>query len=93
MLFRAHYFPGELIVSLIRRGKSYPSPPLASDPTIYLVANRVIIVGDPNRAELLATLFDEPEKIFILKSNRGFNTYTGKKNGVRGFVSLERIYC
>jgi len=46
------------------------------------LANRVIIVGDPNRAELLSTFFDNPLKLFIRKSNRGFNTYTGRYKGV-----------
>lgn len=41
------------------------------------VANRVILVGDPDRAKLLATLLDDPDKTFTYFSNRGFTTYTG----------------
>jgi len=46
------------------------------------LANRVLIVGDPKRAEMLVSMFDKPETTFSCKSGRGFNTYTGRKNGV-----------
>jgi len=44
------------------------------------VANRLITVGDPNRAEKFSKLLDKIS--FHLKSDRGFNTYTGLKNNV-----------
>jgi uridine phosphorylase len=46
------------------------------------LANRVLIVGDPNRAELLSSFFDNPLKLYVRKSNRGFNTYTGRYKDV-----------
>jgi uridine phosphorylase len=42
-------------------------------------------VGDPNRAALIAKFLDNPEKLFVRASNRGFVIYTGKKNKVRFF--------
>jgi uridine phosphorylase len=41
------------------------------------VANRVILVGDPDRAKLIASLLDDPDQTFTYFSNRGFTTYTG----------------
>lgn len=45
------------------------------------VANRILLVGDPDRAKLIASQLDDPENIFTYSSNRGFTTYTGTKNG------------
>lgn len=45
------------------------------------VANRVVTVGDPSRASLLASLFDGPPH-FQLATNRGFTTHTGLYKGV-----------
>jgi uridine phosphorylase len=45
------------------------------------IANRILLVGDPNRAKLIATMLDHPEKTFVYASNRGFTTYTGTKYG------------
>ena len=44
------------------------------------VANRVVTVGDPKRARLLASFFDRPG--FELETNRGFTTHTGTYRGV-----------
>jgi len=45
------------------------------------VANRILSVGDPKRADLIASLLDEPVKNFVWPSPRGFIIYTGLKNG------------
>jgi uridine phosphorylase len=45
------------------------------------IANRVLLVGDPDRAKLLRSLLDISEPCFERISNRGFTTYTGKMNG------------
>ena len=45
------------------------------------VANQVLLVGDPNRARLICTQLDDPQKVFTYASNRGFTTYTGTKIG------------
>ncbi len=45
------------------------------------VANRILLVGDPDRAKLIVTMFDHPEDVFVYASNRGFTTYTGTKRG------------
>jgi len=45
------------------------------------LANRILLVGDPERAKLICQSFDEPESCFTYASNRGFTTYTGTKNG------------
>ena len=45
------------------------------------VANRILLVGDPNRAKLVSELLDNPKETFTYVSNRGFTTYTGTKNG------------
>eukprot|EP01135_Chromosphaera_perkinsii_P005529 Nk52_evm78s352 gene=Nk52_evmTU78s352 len=42
------------------------------------VCNRVISVGDPNRAKLLAEMLDSPKETFARTSNRGFTVFTGK---------------
>jgi len=41
------------------------------------VCNRILSVGDPKRAALLATMLDDPEKSFRRASNRGFTIWTG----------------
>jgi len=52
------------------------------------VANRVISVGDPARAERVSRHLDEnqpggdKESMFVNRSSRGFTTYTGKYKGV-----------
>ena len=49
------------------------------------VANRIVTVGDPHRAEMLAGFFDKPadgEDAFSLRTNRGFTTHTGIYRGV-----------
>lgn len=48
------------------------------------IANRVLLVGDPNRAELIATthLDKEAKPVFYRTSTRGFTWYTGRYNGV-----------
>ena len=45
------------------------------------LANRILLVGDPERAKLIRELLDNPETSFAYVSNRGFTTYTGTKNG------------
>ncbi|KAL0959207.1 hypothetical protein HGRIS_014487 [Hohenbuehelia grisea] len=46
------------------------------------VANRIITVGSPSRAETIALLFDAQPKPFRLSSERGFLTITGRYQGV-----------
>lgn len=46
------------------------------------IANRILLVGDPNRAKLLVSAFDDPDNVFTYASNRGFITYTGTKHGI-----------
>ncbi len=46
------------------------------------VANRILMVGDPDRAKLILEELDSPNEAFVYASNRGFTTYTGTKNGV-----------
>jgi len=46
------------------------------------LANRILCVGDPQRARLLSTLLDDPSGSFCQSSTRGFLTFTGTKNGV-----------
>lgn len=46
------------------------------------VANRILMVGDPERAKILLPFFDEQKKVQMYISNRGFTTYTGEKRGV-----------
>lgn len=45
------------------------------------VANRILLVGDPERAKLIRQSLDNPN-CFEYVSKRGFITYTGTKNGV-----------
>ncbi|KAF9043214.1 nucleoside phosphorylase domain-containing protein [Panaeolus papilionaceus] len=46
------------------------------------VANRVITVGSPSRANRIAALLDERPKPFVLSSERGFLTITGCYRGI-----------
>ncbi|KAK7688313.1 hypothetical protein QCA50_008684 [Cerrena zonata] len=46
------------------------------------VANRIVTVGAPSRAHKIATFLDEKPKPFILNTERGFLTITGRYNGV-----------
>ncbi|PPQ71215.1 hypothetical protein CVT24_009996 [Panaeolus cyanescens] len=46
------------------------------------VANRVITVGSPSRANTIAALLDERPKPFVLSSERGFLTITGRYKGI-----------
>ncbi|CAG8538582.1 3527_t:CDS:2 [Diversispora eburnea] len=46
------------------------------------VANRIITVGDPSRAQLFAEWLDKDTPIFRCNSARGFFTLTGKYKGV-----------
>lgn len=45
------------------------------------IANKILLVGDPDRAKLIVKLLDHPQNVFSHSSNRGFTTYTGTKNG------------
>ncbi|MBS0655402.1 MAG: hypothetical protein JSR46_06485, partial [Verrucomicrobia bacterium] len=45
------------------------------------IANRILLVGDPERAKLVRGCLDNPD-CFEYASNRGFTTYTGTKDGV-----------
>lgn len=47
------------------------------------VANRILTVGSPSRAEAIASLLDgDASSLFKLSSERGFLTITGRFNGV-----------
>ncbi|KAF4566165.1 hypothetical protein EYR40_002021 [Pleurotus pulmonarius] len=46
------------------------------------VANRIVTVGSPSRAETIAKLLDESPQPFRLSSERGFLTITGRYKGV-----------
>ncbi|KAF7325006.1 Uridine phosphorylase [Mycena kentingensis (nom. inval.)] len=46
------------------------------------VANRIVTVGSPSRARVLASHFDASPKHFELASERGFLTITGRYKGV-----------
>ncbi|KAH6904605.1 uridine phosphorylase [Coprinopsis sp. MPI-PUGE-AT-0042] len=46
------------------------------------VANRIITVGSPSRANGIATLLDKEPKPFVLTSERGFLTITGRFRNV-----------
>ena len=53
------------------------------------VAERVVVVGDPGRADLIAgELLSKPK---LVNSNRGFNTYTGFFEDVRVTISTHGI--
>lgn len=63
--------------------------PLDSEGRVYHVgakrgeiANRVLLVGDPQRAELIAEYLDKTSKpVFFRTSARGFTWYTGRYKG------------
>ncbi|EAY05267.1 Phosphorylase family protein [Trichomonas vaginalis G3] len=46
------------------------------------LSNRIITVGDPNRALKISQSFDKDFPVIVRKSNMQLTTYTGKKNGV-----------
>uniref|UniRef100_A0A0W0F9X7 Nucleoside phosphorylase domain-containing protein n=1 Tax=Moniliophthora roreri TaxID=221103 RepID=A0A0W0F9X7_MONRR len=45
------------------------------------VANRIVTVGSPSRARIIAKFLDETPKPFTLESERGFLTITGRYKG------------
>ncbi|GBE78777.1 purine and uridine phosphorylase [Sparassis crispa] len=46
------------------------------------VANRIVTVGAPSRANAVAAYLDSSPKPFVLSSERGFTTITGRYKGV-----------
>ncbi|KCV72576.1 hypothetical protein H696_00167 [Fonticula alba] len=46
------------------------------------VSHRILSVGDPARAKLIAEAYLDPATVRTVFSNRGFHTYTGMYNGV-----------
>lgn len=44
------------------------------------IAEKVLVVGDPGRAELLSSLLESPK---LVNKNRGFLVYTGTYRGTR----------
>ncbi|KAF8220001.1 purine and uridine phosphorylase [Tricholoma matsutake] len=63
--------------------------PRTSDQRVYHlglrpgeVANRVLTVGSPSRANAVATLLDASPKPLVLSSERGFLTFTGRYKGI-----------
>jgi uridine phosphorylase len=46
------------------------------------LANRIITVGDPNRAAKFKDMFDQDQPIIVRQSNMIFATYTGKIRGI-----------
>ncbi|KAF9269740.1 purine and uridine phosphorylase [Marasmius fiardii PR-910] len=46
------------------------------------VANRIVTVGSPSRARTIAQLLDVVPKPFVLESERGFLTFTGRYKGI-----------
>ena len=47
------------------------------------MAQRIITVGDPKRAQMLCGLLDPGYAVHTVASNRGFTVYTGAYRGVR----------
>ena len=47
------------------------------------VANRIITVGDPKRAQMLCGLLDPGFAVHTVASTRGFTVYSGTFNKVR----------
>lgn len=45
------------------------------------MANRIVTVGSPARAELIAKNFDADAPTKVFHSSRGFSTYTGYYHG------------
>ena len=54
------------------------------------VAKYVLMPGDPNRVQRIASLFDKAEK---KADYRGYITYSGKTNGVRISATSSGIGC
>jgi len=52
------------------------------------IAENVIVVGDPRRAELLSTLLEDPR---LVNSHRGLLTYTGVYRGVAATIATHGI--
>ncbi|CAG8605249.1 39205_t:CDS:2 [Gigaspora margarita] len=53
------------------------------------VANRILVVEDPESARKMADLLDRTPKPFIFESNKGFFTITGRyKNVPVSIVSI-----
>jgi len=46
------------------------------------LANRIVIMGCSQRLELVKSLFDSPENVFVRNASRGFFTATGRYKGV-----------
>lgn len=46
------------------------------------VANRIVSVGDPRRAKLLASFLDDTKDSLVVTSNRGFVIHTGTRRNV-----------
>jgi len=63
------------------------------------ISNRIITVGDPNRAMKVSAAFDKDFPVIVRNSPMLFTTYTGKKNGVlisviatgMGFTMIELL--
>lgn len=53
------------------------------------ISERVLVVGDPGRADSIARELLQEAK--LVNSNRGFNTYTGSFNGTRVTVATHGI--
>jgi uridine phosphorylase len=54
-------------------------PPLSTN---LVVANRIVTVGEPKRAETLADMLDKDTPVFRCQSARGFLTITGRYKGI-----------
>src|SRR4030067_128616 len=54
------------------------------------VAKYVLIPGDPQRVEIIASFLDKSRKV---ADYRGFNTYTGSKDGIGISVCSTGIGC
>ncbi len=52
------------------------------------VAERVVVVGDPARAEFLANMLEDAK---LVNSNRGFYVYTGEYKGTRVSVAVHGV--
>lgn len=46
------------------------------------LANRIMIMGDPERARTISRFFDNPDDLFVRVTTRGYTTYTGRYKGV-----------
>lgn len=47
-----------------------------------LIANRILLVGDTARATKISKLFDDPENIIVVDSDKMYKTFTGTYRGV-----------